>query len=49
MKPKKASGKRKNARVEKESERERETDKKNPFCWLRNKTDRVILRHFWQN
>lgn len=30
MKPKKASGKRKNARVEKESERERETDKK-PF------------------
>jgi len=48
MKPKKASGKRKNARVEKESERERETDK-NPFCWLRNKTDWVILRHFWQN
>jgi len=30
------------------TEIERETDK-NPFCWLRNKTDRVILRHFWQN
>jgi len=46
MEPKKASGKRKNGRVEKESgEKEKEGDadkkKKNPFCWLRNKTDRV--------
>jgi len=37
MKPKKASGKRKNARVEKESERERETDKKTLFVGYETK------------
>lgn len=40
----------KNARVgEKRANEKGRLIKKNPFCWLRNKTDRVILRHFWQN